>query len=157
MRRHPTPPWGRDRDAAARDAPSSLTGYPRDPNGLAAGAIPSVRGRPDVDDVAALVHGQPQLRRGPVGAQHPHAVLAARPVENLERGHVCSPRAGSRALTEPGAVTLFSVSQLCPEGWAWGRTLQSASPEAGPREGHVGGWAGSWAGLAPSPAWGTRD
>lgn len=66
-----------------------LTGSPRDPDGHAAGPVPSGRGGPDVDNVA-LLDGQPQLGRRPVCAEHPQAALAARPVEHLERQNTLS-------------------------------------------------------------------
>lgn len=76
----PTPPAGGGSARAVWARP--LTGYPRDPDGLAAGAVPAGRGGPDVDDVS-LLHGQPQFCRRAVRAQHLRLVLAASPVENL--------------------------------------------------------------------------
>ena len=131
MDRRPDASSGPRLGAADAEVPRELTGYPWDPDGLAAGAVSSVRRGPHVDDVAPVLHGQPQLGRGPVRAQHPHAVLAARPVENLHAGTRVFATGRLSCSHGPAAVTLFTLSQLRPERLARGRVIGPQAPRLG--------------------------
>lgn len=84
-RRRVAPMWGHDTTVQMQEvATGRLTGYSRDPDLLAAGPIPAVRGGPHFDD-AVLSDGQQKLHRRFICGQHLHVPLTACPVENLRR------------------------------------------------------------------------
>lgn len=84
-RRRVAPMWGHDTTVQMQEvATGRLTGYSRDPDLLAAGPIPAVRGGPHLDD-AVLSDGQQKLHRRFICGQHLHVPLTACPVENLRR------------------------------------------------------------------------